>query len=121
MTVRSKSYSFASAAAQKATLDLIRRITNLNDNRGLSTAEFCRADKARGIGGVGDTPEIERQAAQHQQIDDLRSSVPGAKRAVRGLPVLGRRFQSVFYRVESFHLWLQPIAPQESRGDQRHQ
>src|SRR5437879_13687390 len=91
MIVRSKSYTFAAAGVPEATLNLIKLIINLNDNRGLSTAEFCRAYKAGGIGGIGDPPEIDRQPAEHQQVEALRSRVPGAKGTVGGFASLGRR------------------------------
>src|SRR6516162_8997368 len=117
MTVRLKSYAFAAPGAIEATLSLIWHVTNLNDNRGLSTAEFCRADETRGIRGIGDAPKINCQAAEHQQIDALRCTVPGAKGVVGGFAGL-RRGTSIFDPVKLLHFGVQPITAQQSRGDQ---
>src|SRR5437773_6729706 len=109
MIVRSKSYTFGAAGVPEATLNLIKLIINLNDNRGLSTAEFCRADKAGGIGGIGDAPEIDCQPTEHQQVEALRGSVPCAEGAVGGFTGLGRRTH-VFDPVKFLHFGLQPVS-----------
>jgi hypothetical protein len=94
----------------------------VSDNTGLSTPcrilpyrEFGCAHETGLVRRIGSAPQIQREPADHEEINHLGHAMPSFKGSVGGEPNLGPGVHPILGGMERFQLGLKPIATQQSR------